>query len=106
VSAVGGDSRLNSTLIAVHDYSFFVNPPYESETEWANHISGMIGSYAGRTIATEWGGPMAPGSKNGVSYNTIDYSVPSGSVLRRLHPWRQQPAARARRGRRVLARAA
>jgi len=81
VSAVGGDSRLNNTLIAVHDYTFFVNPPYESETEWANHVSGMIGSYASRTIATEWGGPMSPGSKNGVSYNTIDYSIPSGSFF-------------------------
>lgn len=81
VPAVGGDSRLNGTLLAVHDYSFFVNPPLESETEWANHIAQYIGAYAGRTIATEWGGPMSPGSKNGVSYDTIDYSVPSGSFF-------------------------
>ena len=27
-----------------------------------------------RTVCTEWGGPMSPGSKNGVSYGTMDYS--------------------------------
>jgi len=81
VAAVGGDSRLNNTLLAAHDYSFFVNPPYEDETDWANHIGGYIGSYASRTIVTEWGGPMSPGSKNGVNYDTIDYSVPSGSFF-------------------------
>ena len=79
VAAVGGDSRLASTLLAVHDYSFFAG--YESETEWANHIAGYIGAYASRTVATEWGGPMSPGSKNGVSYSTIDYSIPSGSFF-------------------------
>jgi len=81
VAAVGGDSRLANTLIAVHDYSFFVNPPFESETEWGNHLASMIGGFASRTIATEWGGPMMPGSKNGVAYDTIDYNIPSGSFF-------------------------
>jgi len=81
VSAVGGDSRLNNTLLGVHDYSFFVSPPYEDEAQWASHIAGYIGGYASRTIATEWGGPMMPGSKNGVSYNTINYNIPSGSFF-------------------------
>ncbi|MCX4885824.1 RICIN domain-containing protein [Streptomyces sp. NBC_00847] len=79
VAAVGGDSRLNGTMLAVHDYSFFAG--YEDETEWANHIAGYIGGYADRTIATEWGGPMGPGSKNGVQYGMIDYSIPSGSFF-------------------------
>jgi hypothetical protein len=79
VPAVGGDSRLANTLLAVHDYSFFAG--YEDETDWANHLAGSIGAYASRTIATEWGGPMGPGSKNGVQYNTIDYSIPSGSFF-------------------------
>lgn len=81
VAAVGGDSRLNNTLIAVHDYSFFVGSPYNDENQWASGLASTIGSYASRTIATEWGAPMSPGSKNGVSYNTIDYSVPSGSYF-------------------------
>jgi ricin-type beta-trefoil lectin protein/cellulase (glycosyl hydrolase family 5) len=79
VAAVGNDSRLNNTLLAVHDYSFFAG--YESETEWANHIASYIGGYASRTVSTEWGGPMGPGSKNGVHYNSIDYSIPSGSFF-------------------------
>jgi hypothetical protein len=81
VAAVGGDSRLNSTLIAVHYYSFFVGSPYNDENQWASGLASLIGSYASRTVATEWGAPMSPGSKNGVSYNTIDYSIPSGSYF-------------------------
>jgi hypothetical protein len=79
VPAVGGDRRLDGTLLAAHDYSFFAG--YESETEWADHIGGYIGAYADRTVVTEWGGPMSPGSKNGVHYNTIDYNIPSGSFF-------------------------
>jgi Ricin-type beta-trefoil lectin domain-like len=81
VSAVGADTRLAGTLLGVHEYTFFVGSPYESETEWANALAGLIGSYASRTIATEWGAPMSPGSKNGASYDTIDYSIPSGSFF-------------------------
>ena len=81
VSAVGGDSRLNGTLLAVHEYSFFVGTPYDDETDWANHFAKYVGGYASRTIATEWGGPMSPGSKYGVTWDTIDYSIPSGSLF-------------------------
>ncbi|MFF1607319.1 RICIN domain-containing protein [Amycolatopsis sp. NPDC058278] len=79
VPAVGGDRRLDGTLLAAHDYSFFAG--YESETEWADHIGGYIGAYADRTVVTEWGGPMSPGSKNGVHYDSLDYSIPSGSFF-------------------------
>ncbi|AGL16296.1 RICIN domain-containing protein [Actinoplanes sp. N902-109] len=79
VPAVGQDSRLNDTLLAVHDYSFFAG--FEDETSWGDHIASSIGAYAARTVATEWGGPMGPGSKNGVSYDTIDYNIPSGSFF-------------------------
>ncbi|GAB2805204.1 RICIN domain-containing protein [Lentzea nigeriaca] len=79
VAAVGNDSRLNGTLLAVHDYSFFAG--YESETQWADHIASYIGGYGSRTIATEWGGAMGPGTKNGVYFDAIDYSIPSGSYM-------------------------
>ncbi|MDX8035327.1 RICIN domain-containing protein [Lentzea sp. BCCO 10_0856] len=79
VPAVGGDTRLNGTLLAVHDYSFFAG--FESETQWADHIASYIGGYAARTIATEWGGAMGPGTKNGVYFDAIDYSIPSGSYM-------------------------
>jgi hypothetical protein len=75
VPAVGNDSRLNNTLLAAHDYSFFAN--YTTESQWAAHLAGEIGSFASRTVVTEWGAPMAPGSKNGVHYDKIDYNVPN-----------------------------
>lgn len=81
VAAVGGDTRLNGTLLAVHDYTMFVGSPYDDETTWANHIASYIGGYADRTVATEWGGPMSPGSKYDIQWNTIDYSIPSGSYF-------------------------
>jgi hypothetical protein len=77
VPAVGGDSRLNNTLLAVHDYSFFVSSPYTTESQWESQFSSEVGSYASRTIATEIGAPMSPGSKDGVSYGTLDYSQSS-----------------------------
>ncbi|WP_432872000.1 RICIN domain-containing protein [Microbispora rosea] len=81
VAAVGGDTRLNGTLLAVHGYTMFVGSPYDDETTWANHIAGYIGGYADRTVATEWGGPMSPGSKYDIQWNTVDYSIPSGSYF-------------------------
>jgi hypothetical protein len=74
VPDVGSDSRLAGCLLAVHDYSFFGSESMTSESDWANHIKGEVGSYADRTICTEWGGPMSPGSKNGKSYDYLDYS--------------------------------
>jgi hypothetical protein len=74
VSDVGSDSRLKECLLAVHDYSFFGSESMTSESDWVNHIKGEVGSYADRTICTEWGGPMSPGSKNGKSYDYLDYS--------------------------------
>jgi hypothetical protein len=79
VNAVGDDHRLDNTLLAAHDYSFFAG--FEDETDWSNHIAGYIGRYASRAVVTEWGGPMSPGSKNGVQYGTFDYSIPSGSFF-------------------------
>ena len=76
-AAVGSDSRLNGTLIAVHDYSFFVGTPYTNENRLGQPPRRHGRYYASRTVATEWGAPMSPGSKNGVHYDTIDYSVPA-----------------------------
>jgi hypothetical protein len=74
-ASVGNDSRLNNTLIGIHDYSFFAN--YTTESQWAAHLAGEIGSFASRVVVTEWGAPMSPGTKNGVYYNKIDYTVPN-----------------------------
>ncbi len=75
VSAVGSDSRLTGTLLGVHDYTFFVSSPYTTESQWQSQFASEVGSYASRTVATEFGAPMSPGSKDGVSYGTLDYST-------------------------------
>lgn len=80
-ATVGNDSRLNNTMIGIHDYTMFVSPPYTSESQWANHLAGEIGGFANRTVVTEWGAPMSPGSKNGVHYDTIDYNVPGSNYF-------------------------
>ncbi|MFL6111399.1 MAG: RICIN domain-containing protein [Catenulispora sp.] len=80
ISGVGGDSRLANTLLAVHYYTFFAGTS-TNESDWANGIAGEIGQYASRTVATEWGAPMSPGSKNGVHYDTINYDVPGGNFF-------------------------
>jgi hypothetical protein len=76
VSDVGSDSRLNGCLLAVHEYSFFGSESMTSESQWVNAFKGEVGSYSDRTVCTEWGAPMSPGSKNGTNYDTLDYSKP------------------------------
>lgn len=80
IAVVGRDSRLANTLLAVHYYTFFAGTS-TNESDWANGIASEIGSYASRTVATEWGAPMSPGSKNGVHYDTINYDVPGGNFF-------------------------
>src|SRR6185312_12505241 len=74
VPNIGSASALASCLLAVHDYSFFGSDTWTTESQWVSQFKGEVGSYADRTVCTEWGGPMSPGSKNGVSYGSLDYS--------------------------------
>ncbi len=96
VSDIGSASSLDGCLLAVHDYSFFGSDTWTSESQWMDHIKGEVGSYADRTVCTEWGGPMSPGSKNGVSYASLDYSMPPTNyfeayvrgISRQLRSWK------------------
>ncbi len=74
VPNVGSATALDGCLLAVHDYSFFGSDTWNSESQWESQFQGEVGSYSARTVCTEWGGPMTPGSKNGVSYGSLDYS--------------------------------
>ena len=74
VSDVGSDSRLDGCLLAVHEYSFFGSESMTSESQWVSAFKGEVGTYSDRTVCTEWGGPMSPGSKNGKNYDSLDYS--------------------------------
>jgi hypothetical protein len=77
VPAIGSAAALDGCLLAVHDYSFFGSDTWTSESQWVSQFKGEVGNYADRTLCTEWGGPMSPGSKNGVSYGSLDYSKPA-----------------------------
>ncbi|HVZ87849.1 MAG TPA: cellulase family glycosylhydrolase [Polyangia bacterium] len=74
VPNIGSASALDGCLLGVHDYSFFGSDTWTSDAQWVSQFKGEVGSYADRTVCTEWGGPMSPGSKNGVSYGSLDYS--------------------------------
>ena len=74
VPNIGSASALDGCLLGVHDYSFFGSDTWTSESQWVSQFKGEVGSYSDRTVCTEWGGPMSPGSKNGVSYGSLDYS--------------------------------
>ena len=74
VPNIGAATALGGCLLGVHDYSFFGSDTWTSESQWVSQFQGEVGSYADRTVCTEWGGPMSPGSKNGVSYGALDYS--------------------------------
>jgi hypothetical protein len=74
VPDIGSVSSLDGCLLAVHDYSFFGSDTMTSESQWVSQFKGEVGNYSDRTVCTEWGGPMTPGSKNGVSYGSLDYS--------------------------------
>lgn len=76
VPDVGSDSRFDNCLLAVHEYSFFGSTSSVNESDWENQLKAFVGNYADRTVCTEWGGPMSPGSKNGVFYDYMDYSEP------------------------------
>jgi hypothetical protein len=75
VSDIGSAAALDGCLLGVHDYSFFGSDTWTSESQWVNQFKGEVGSHSDRTVCTEWGGPMSPGSKNGVSYGSLDYST-------------------------------
>lgn len=74
VPNIGSASALDGCLLAVHDYSFFGSDTMSSESQWVSQFKGEVGNYSDRTVCTEWGGPMSPGSKNGVTYGSLDYS--------------------------------
>jgi endoglucanase len=61
VTGVGADSRFNGCLLAIHDYSFFVNNSITTATQWENRFQSNVGAYASRTVLTEFGAPMTTG---------------------------------------------
>lgn len=64
VRVQGADSRLDGTLLSLHIYPFN-DATMTSTAGWTSRLQGYLGSYASRTIVTEWGATMTSG---------IDYS--------------------------------
>lgn len=74
VPDIGSDSRFDGCLLGVLEYSMWGAETWTTEAQWIDHFKGLVGDYADRTVCTEWGGPMSPGSKNGIDYDYLDYS--------------------------------
>ena len=81
VPAIGSDSRFSACLLAVHDYTFFASTSWTAASQWESQFQSEVGNYADRTVCTEWGAPMSPGSKNGISYGVQNYDDPPGSYF-------------------------
>ena len=67
VTGVCADSRLNGTLLGLHNYAYWANRTYN---QWLADWSSRIGSCASRTVITEFGATMNTG---------LNYSAPSSN---------------------------
>ena len=82
VTAIGADSRFTSCLLSLHNYAFWAT---RSTAQWEADWRSRFGSYAVRTVVTEFGAPMTTGKdyQNGnQSDNEIAYIVGSSNVFR------------------------
>jgi hypothetical protein len=61
---VGADSRLNGTLLSIHDYTLG-GETHSTEAAWITSINNNICGYASRAVFTEFGVPM----NTGVNYD-------------------------------------
>ena len=61
VRVQGADSRLNGTLLSLHIYPFN-DATMTATSGWTTRLQTYLGSYASRTIVTEWGAPMTGGA--------------------------------------------
>jgi endoglucanase len=60
VIGVGSDSRFAGTLLSHHDYTWFAGDIF-TPAGWENRLKNNVGSYASRTVVTEFGIPLTTG---------------------------------------------
>lgn len=60
VTAIGSDSRFTGCLLSLHNYAFW-NTSRVSVAEWEQDWRSRFGSYASRTVVTEYGATMTNG---------------------------------------------
>ena len=80
---VGADSRLNGTLLSIHDYTLG-GETHPTEAAWITSINNNICGYASRTVFTEFGVPMNTGvnydgPKDGTNNVSYLYAVTDNS---------------------------
>ena len=75
IADIADDHRFDECFLAVHIYSMWGF--YTSEEKWMEVFKNQVGKYADRTICTEWGGAMSPGTKNGEYFDYQDYNKSS-----------------------------
>lgn len=82
VKGVGADSRFSSCLLALHNYAYWAN---RTQAGWESDWRSRYGSYANRTVVTEFGATMNSG-KNYIGAvgndNEIAYIVGATNVFR------------------------
>ena len=78
VTAIGADSRFNGCLLALHNYAFWTTRTLSGwESDWRNRY----GSYALRTVVTEFGAGMTTGKDyNAVAGNDNEIAYIQGST--------------------------
>lgn len=82
VTGVGADTRFSGCLLGLHNYAFWAT---RSVTQWRADWRSRVGSYASRTVITEFGAGMNSGKdyQNGnQSDNEIAYIVATSDVCR------------------------
>ncbi|WP_147302958.1 RICIN domain-containing protein [Marinoscillum furvescens] len=59
VTGIGADSRFSGCYLALHNYAFWTT--HSSTAAWEQDWNNRIGSYASRTVVTEYGAGMTTG---------------------------------------------
>jgi len=70
-TTIGSDSRFNGCLISIHIYAFW-HTNWTTEQQWKDALSSSIGSYASRSLITEFGAPMTTGLNYNIGENNIN----------------------------------
>jgi endoglucanase len=80
VTGVGADSRFSSCLLALHNYAFW-NTSRTTVSAWEQDWRTRIGSYASRTVVTEYGAAMTTGKNyTGAVNNDHEIAYIQGST--------------------------
>lgn len=73
VTGIGADSRFTSCLLALHNYAFW-NTSRTTVSAWESDWRSRMGSYASRTVVTEYGAAMTTG-KNYIGAVNNDHEI-------------------------------